>query len=492
MNFKYIHPSFLLLTAFSLPACSSPVDYGKGAENFSPSQHLTNKDGENNHWMGIGEYKSREHGSCTAFLIDTNSSRPSDSAYALTSAHCVGKENGVMRTDDPIEASITFNNFIDTTAASRTVPVKKVAWSSIQGVDLALLELGVSQGELLAQGITPMKLARQAPAEDSDILIVHKPVGSPLQMSACTHMPSPAIFEKPWVWRHTVSNQCKDIASGSSGSPVIVRATNEVYGVLGTLAHHLTPLPGYGQMPSGSYGSPTSVFNNCFIDGKLNTDPQVCELFPAASIRLPAQLPTHAKISVTAQGNYVYPEWNFEITASTRFIRTKRTSDPVECEVPQDYSQPITTGTAPTRLNVPMGPETGPSNLCIIATNSTEDILPAGTYRNAVTVPTYLVDAGPTPVPTIETSFNKEINRALILWPERKNEGLDRYEVKGGLAEKVSCEDPQGYRHVTSNWLRPQSNFPLKLCVYAVDPNNQRSELKEYILEWEALENSAP
>lgn len=197
MNFKYIHPSFLLLTAFSLPACSSPVDYGKGAENFSPSQHLTNKDGENNHWMGIGEYKSREHGSCTAFLIDTNSSRPSDSAYALTSAHCVGKENGVMRMDDPIEASITFNNFIDTTAASRTVPLKKVAWSSIQGVDLALLELGVSQGELLAQGITPMKLTRQAPAEDSDILIVHKPVGAPLQMSACTHMPSPAIFEKP-------------------------------------------------------------------------------------------------------------------------------------------------------------------------------------------------------------------------------------------------------------------------------------------------------
>ena len=139
-----------------------------------------------------------------------------------------------------------------------------------------------------------------------------------------------------------------------------------------------------------------------------------------------------------------------------------------------------------------MGPETGLNNLCIIATNSTEDILPAGTYRNAVTVPTYLVDAGPTPVPTIETSFNKEINRALILWPERKNEGLDRYEVKGGLAEKVSCEDPQGYRHVTSNWLRPQSNFPLNLCVYAVDPNNQRSELKEYILEWEALKNSAP
>lgn len=492
MNLNTLHPSFLLLAALSLPAYSTPVDYGKGAENHAPSKYLSNKNGEHDYWTGIGKYQSREHGVCTAFLIDTNSARPSDSAYALTSAHCVGKDNGVMQTDEPIKATITFKHFLDTEDASKTFPLKKVSWSSIQGIDLALLELEVSQGELRAQGITPLKLAQQPPADASDILIVHGPGGTPLRLSACIHDPSPAIFETPWVWRHTVSNQCKDVASGSSGSPVIVRATNEVYAVLGTLAEHLTPLPGYGQMPSGSYGSPTSVFNNCFIDGKLNTNPQVCELFPAASMSLPPRLPMYAKISVNEHGNYIYPAWNFEVTASTRFIRTKRTTDPLDCETPQGYSQPINTDTAPTRLNVPMGPETGLNNLCIIATNSIEDLLPAGTYHNAVTVPTYLIDAGPTPVPTVDISFNKEINRAQIFWPKRKNEGLDGYEVKDGLAGKVSCENPQGYRRVTSNWLRPESNFPLKLCVYAVDPNNQRSELKEYVREWEALKNSAP
>jgi hypothetical protein len=80
----------------------------------------------------------------------------------------------------------------------------------------------------------------------------------------------------------------------------------------------------------------------------------------------------------------------------------------------------------------------------------------------------------------------------MILWPERKNEGIDRYEVKAGPVETTSCEDSQGYRRVTSNWLRPESNFPLKLCVYAVDTNHQRSELKEYTREWEALKNNAP
>lgn len=492
MNLNNIYPSFLLLAAFSLPANSNPIDYGRGVENLSPSQYLNNKDGTYNYWTGIGKYKSPVHGFCTAFLIDTNSSRASDPAYALTSAHCVGKENGVMRTDDPIEGTITFNHFIDTPDAHKTFPLKKVSWSSIQGVDLALLELGVSQAELLTQGIKPLKLAQQPPTDDSDVLIVHGPNGVPLRISACTHTPSSAIFEKPWVWRHIVSNQCKDAAPGSSGSPVIDRTSNEVYAVLGTLAKQLTPLPGYGQMPSGNYASPTSVFNSCFIDGKLNTNPDACELFPAASFKLPSELATHAKIIINTENQYVYPTWNFEVTASTRFIRTKRTYDPLECANPKDYSQPINAGITPVQLNVPMGPKTGLNNLCIIGTDSTNEILPKGTYRNAVTVPTYLIAAGPTPSPTVDFSFNTEINRAMILWPERKNEGIDRYEVKAGLVEKTSCEDSQGYSRVTSNWLRPKSNFPLKLCVYAVDTNHQRSALKEYTREWETLKNNVP
>ncbi|MFJ3009607.1 serine protease [Pseudomonas fluorescens] len=492
MNLKNIYTGFLLLPAFSLPAYSIPVDYGKGIENFSSSYYLKNQDGDYNYWNGIGVYKNPGQLTCTAFLIDTNSSDASDSAYALTSAHCVGKENGVMRIDDPIEGTITFNHFNDTPDARKAVPLKKVAWSSIQGVDVALLELGMSQGELLAQGITPMKLAEQSPAEDTDILIVHGPGGAPLRISACTHVPSPAIFEKPWVWRHSLSNQCKDVASGSSGSPVIVRATNEVYGVLGTLAAHLTPLPGYGQMPSGSYGSSTSVFNNCFINGKLNTNPQVCELFPAASIRLPAELPMHAKISVTTQGSYEYPAWNFEITASTRFIRTKRTADSVDCEKPEGYSQPINSDTRPTRLNIPMGPETGTNNLCIIATDDTSEVLPAGTYRNAVTVPTYLIDAGPTPAPALDAFYDKETDRVIFLWPKRNNEGIDRYEVKAGPADTTRCDDPQGYTVPKYNWVRRESNFPMKFCMYALDTNNQRSVLKEYNLQWETLKNRAP
>lgn len=485
-----ISSRIFLLATLLLPTHSNATDYGNGVENFAPAQHLNNKDDKYNYWLGIGLYTSPGLGYCTAFLIDTYSTQSSDPAYALTSAHCVNRKNGIMRVDDPIEGSITFNYFADTKDDYKTFQLKRVTWSSIQGVDLALLELETTQGELRAQGISPLKLARQAPAEDSNILLVHAAGTSPLKVSACTHKPSSALFEKPWVWRHSVNNQCKGIKPGSSGSPVLIRETNEAYAVLGTRALDLTPMAGYDLVPDSAYGSPTSVFNSCFIEGKLNTDPNTCELFPAASITLPSKIADHAKISISSEGKLVYPEWNFTPTADTRFIRYKRVYDPVDCETPENYSSPASTSYA--HLNVSIGPQSGLNNLCIVGTNSTDKVLPAGTYRNAVTVPTYLHAAGPTPAPALDFVFDKARNRVSIEWPKRKSEGIERYQAKSGSAENVSCEDPQGYTDITFNWWRRESNFPMKLCTYAYDSNNQRSPLSEYTLEWEALKDTAP
>lgn len=486
----HISASAAILAVLSHPALANTFDYGDGIENFTPAQYLNNKDGRYDYWLGIGQYNSPGHGYCTTFVIDTGSTLPSDPVYALTSAHCVNKENGIMRVDDPIEGSITFNFFNDRSDDYKPLPLKRVVWSSIQGVDLALLELGATQGELQAQGIIPMKLARQAPTDESDILIVHGAGVTPLQISACTHSPSSALFEKPWVWRHSVSNQCKGIKPGSSGGPVIIRATNEVYAVVGTRAEDLTPLTGYDSTPDANYGSPTSVFNRCFIGGNLNTDPATCELFPTASIKLPADLDYHAKVSINAAGEPAYPTWGFEVTANTRFIRTKRTNDQIKCENPEDYSPPFNPES--NRLNVQIGPQTGLNNLCLIGTDSSDDILPAGTYRNAITVPTYLHPAGPTPAPAVNFVFNKTTNRVALQWPQRKDEGIARYQAKSGLIGSVNCEDPQGYSNVTFNWLRRESNFPMTLCTYAYDSNNQRSALTEYTLEWEELKGNAP
>ncbi|MEN5314610.1 trypsin-like peptidase domain-containing protein [Pseudomonas koreensis] len=486
----HAYASIAISAALSSPAIADTSDYGNGVENFKPAQYLTNKDGRHDHWLGIGQYNSPAYGYCTTFLIDTGSTLPSDPVYALTSAHCVNKENGAMSVDEPIEGSITFNFFIDRTEDYMAFPLKRVVWSSIQGVDLALLELEATQGEMRAQGIIPMKLAQQAPAEDADILVVHAAGTLPLQISACTHAPSSALFEKPWVWRHSVSNQCKGIKPGSSGSPVIIRATNEVYAVLGTRAEDLTPLTGYDSSPGANYGSPTSVFKPCFSGGTLNADPATCELFPTASIKLPDRFDHYAKIDINAAGEPKLPSFEFELTATTSFIRTKITNDPGKCESPDNYGPPFTPDS--NRLNIQIGPQTGLNNLCLIATDSDEELLPAGTYRNAVTVPTYLHPAGPTPAPAVNFVFNKTTNRVAFEWPQRNAEGIESYQAKSGLTGSVNCEDPQGYSKVNFNWLRRESNFPMTLCTYAYDANNQRSALTQYTLEWETLKGSAP
>ncbi|MDI3272878.1 trypsin-like peptidase domain-containing protein [Pseudomonas sp. AL03] len=470
-------------------AFANPIDYGDGAENFSSPDYLKNKDGKFNYWKGIGKL-SGPLGNCTTFVIDTHSKLDSDPVYALTSAHCLNKKNGVIDIDKPIEGTITFNYFDDTTDAYKNFPVKKVVWSSIQGIDLGILELDTTQGELKAAGVAPLKLASEAPAEDTDILIVNAASGYPLKAAACTHHSSSALFEKPWVWRHSVRNQCKGIVGGSSGSPVLIRATNEVYAVLGTRAKDVTRLPGYDYVESSNYGSPTAILNDCVVDGRINTDPNTCQLYPTASLPLPSDIIQYAKIAIETDGKPLMPTWNFPINVSTRHYRYKQTYIPLDCEKPDGYSPSIDGINA--LVDVSMGPQPGLNNLCIIGTDSLDNPLPAGTYRNAVTVPTYLHAAGPTPAPELVIFFDKKVNRVSIEWPVRKNEGIDLYQRKYGKPEQTNCDDPQGYTDVTFNMSRGERDMPLKVCTYAHDTNKQRSAVHEYILEWEALTGTAP
>ncbi|WP_445180116.1 trypsin-like peptidase domain-containing protein [Pseudomonas sp. McL0111] len=486
-------PPALTLVALAFTSTltnATPLDYGDGAENFAEPGYLKNKDGKFDYWRGIGRFSGPLPGYCTAFIIDTKSQSDADPVYALTSAHCVSKKNGIIEVDKPIEGAITFNYFIDTEDAYQSFPLKKVIWSSIQGVDIAILELNTTQGELKDSRITPLKLASMAPPENTDILIVNAASTTPLRAAACVQHASAALFEKPWVWRHSVRNQCAGISGGSSGSPVLVRSTNEVYAVLGTRAMDVTRLPGYDYVEKSNYGSPTALIDDCFINGKINTNPDSCQLFPSASLSLPSDINEYAKISTGKDGVSVFPSWSFPINASTRYYRYKKVKDPVECENPHNYSHSLEANSS--YLNVEIGPTPGINNLCIVTTDSTDKLLPAGTYKNSVTIPAYLHPAGPTPMADVTFFYMREYNRVSIEWPERKIDGIAYYQRKHGNPETIDCNIPQGYATVNSNMIRRESNFPMKVCSIAYDTNNQASPVREYIMGWSDITGSAP
>jgi hypothetical protein len=59
---------------------------------------------------------------------------------------------------------VQFNYFVDTPGSFVTIPARRTGWSTMKGVDLGLIELDATIGDLLAKGIRPLRLAATPPA----------------------------------------------------------------------------------------------------------------------------------------------------------------------------------------------------------------------------------------------------------------------------------------------------------------------------------------
>ncbi|MDO7929513.1 serine protease [Pseudomonas sp. KFB-139] len=494
MNLSIFTAACCIVSLLYLPGHATAHDHGEGLLALAPSRVLLNADGQNNRWNGIGRIKSRKGSHCTATLIDTRSSgSPVEApAYLLTNGHCISRRNGLIITDAEIEGTVEFNFFTDSTVYS--YPLKRVRWSSMQGVDLAIVELQPTLGELIADGIQPLRLTNQMPEDGRDILSIGAPlyIGTGhLRMAACVHQSSGEILQQPWVWRHTVSNQCKDIAKGSSGSPLLTRDTLEMFAVL-NLTNQPSPEsfaiergmefpPGFPpQAPDSNFGSPVTRLNECFIDGELNTDPQQCRLFPAHSIIFEKPPRQYVKVRLDAQGNEVYPGWNLKFTVDKPFYRYKKVDSPLQCENPVGYSHTIASQDA--SIDDPVDRQIGINWLCIVGVTSADERPSHGMMRNTLTLAVELQAAGPTSEPRVHIEKNRfgsyEIN-----WLRDSGGLIDRYTMKIGPPAKTDCADPQGFKRLLgSNLVLRRKSLPIKICTYAHDVNGQRSSVREDIV----------
>ncbi|NAS97145.1 trypsin [Pseudomonas syringae pv. actinidifoliorum] len=311
---------------------------------------MLNADGSRDHWNGIGRIKSRGGSSCTATLIDTRStdSPPDAPAYVVTSGHCISRQNGVIITDREVEGSIQFNFFTDSTA--RSYPLKRINWSSMQGVDLAVVELKPTLKSLIDDGIQPLALASEMPEQDREILWVGAPLTRDtghLRMAACVHKTSEVIMEQPWVWRHTVRNQCRGVDTGASGSPLLTRDNNEVYAVLNLTNQASSAnatedfsdeIPGFPPMVADSnYGNPVTLLNKCFVSGTLSTDPAICDLFPTFSVDFETLAPEpQVKIDKNRFGASSV-SWSYEHRLIDHYTVKMGPPDTTDCSDPQGF-----------------------------------------------------------------------------------------------------------------------------------------------------------
>lgn len=458
---------------FSLSAVAQPADFGDGLENLSPSKVLANQDGRHDHWKGIGRMQSDNGRTCTATLIDTrtDNSPPDAPAYVLTSGHCLYRaHNGVIIVDQPVSGTVIFNYFADTLEYQQPYPLKRVNWSSMQGVDLAIVELQVSLESLIAAGIEPLQIAAEAPEAHADILITGAPLAfkNPyLRLAACNHQPSGEFIEQPWVWRHTVKNQCKDLKEGSSGSPVLTRNSNQVFAVMNSTT-----------LAAGNYGNPISYLRRCFVAGQFSTDPELCPLFPTFSVEPADFVRRYHKVKLDAEGNEVYPDWNMAFSINKPFYRYKTVREAIDCENPRDYSPAIDAGNA--RISAQIGPQPGIHMLCLLGVDSADERPSMGLMRNALTFATELQP--PAPASPAQVQFTQRSGRYIINWKHDPRLVI-KQTFKFGSAQSTDCNDPAGYRGAWRTLYVEPNQLPVKICTVAYDHADQPSEVREDVLE---------
>ena len=161
---------------------------------------------------------------CTAWLLDTGSA----AAYAVTTGRCAGiTDSSTVLSDTAVDgAKVTFRQFADAPAGSRTEPIAaaidEVTWASMRGTDLALLRLATPASELSAAGIPAIKVAAPLP-DGGELLVAGLPVaggadGSSLRGTRCQAGATVSVAEGPWLLHDLQASDCAGIVNGSFGS----------------------------------------------------------------------------------------------------------------------------------------------------------------------------------------------------------------------------------------------------------------------------------
>lgn len=516
----------LFLAASCTGLLAASMDFGEGLLNLDPPRLLANAQQQHKHWSGVGRIRNELETLCTATLLDTRDEQgKSGPAYVVTSSHCIHPINGKTLKDLPIKGSVTFNYFDDTLERLKTYPLKTLKWGSTHGVDLALIELDRPLSALISDGIEPLKLAREVPADGSNILALSAPEWNTLHLSACTQQPSQEVVEQPFVWRVTMKNQCQGITSGAFGAPLLERASNTLFGIVSTTtADRMAEVKCQQDVPceinSGratwhagtNYGSPITFLKHCFVEGVLVANEQSCNLYPATVVTLATREPQQRYFvkEPDSQGLDITPRWNLRFKVNTTFYRYKLTRQAIECENPVHYSKPISAKNA--WIQDAIDPQTGMHMLCILGVDSTGPVSNSA-MRNALSLAVELAEPGTTYIPDVSIVLDKNIlQRYAMIWTTA-TPFMSRYIYKYGPLSSTDCLQSEGYHALPAKQPQTQeqdaaeslygtlqsdqaSNVrykkymqiiftfdqPIRVCTYAFDQANQQSALRTDLL----------
>ncbi|MQG92442.1 trypsin-like peptidase domain-containing protein [Pseudomonas sp. MN1F] len=430
---------------------------------------LYNSQGQNSQWTGVGRLTwNNRH--CIGTLLDSRDATlgTNGPAYILTAGHCVGGINGKVLVDQAITGSISFNYFVDTQDQRHTVRLKRTLWNSLQGADLALLELDATLGELLALGITPLKPGI-SPLQGSAVQIAGEPssIGKGLRLSTCTEWRHDTSSVGSWVWRNARRNDCQGLDEGASGSPVVATGSNRLVSVANSLHDNEV-----GAIP-------VHRLLGCFSAGRVDLDKEDCQLLPGFQLEPQGNsFKALTKARSLADGSLEPARWGFQFLIDTPRYRYKTSTDALACEDPVGYSG--TLSSSETLIDDPIGPEPGTHYLCLIGIQSPEQLPSRALMANSLSVKVDLLPPG-RPQARVMTEHSPD-GGVRISW--LRDPDVVFYRVKRGAPATTDCHDQSGYRLLRAQSRDiPGSALPLKLCSVAIDVIGQSSEVRTDLLQ---------
>jgi hypothetical protein len=487
----------LLLSAVVAPSARHHVPT-YGARDGDAPVLLSNADGQSP-YTGIGRYLGRA--SCTAVFVTVFGEKQDGGnapAYALTNGHCpeFPGSNEVLLDRPSIRGQVIFNYFADTTRSQLSVGVTRVAYATMKGQDVAVLELAMRHDQLRAQGVEPWSIAPVRPAADEPIAIVGAPGSSFLRLTACRlDGQAPLVLEYIWHWYGFFRNTCLGILPGSSGSPAVSRRTGEMIGLVNTstsggrpaftecvLDHPCEPMVGgeSGRVET-NYVTPLLGVDACFPGGRFDVTSAGCTLDPGDQVRVTPNFwgRVNPRLTSVPLGRPV-THWNVLVSGPFERYRYKVASAGVDdCREPRGYTPPQSVRVRPI-IEDPLPEREGWHFLCVLG-GPDPGARGASQSASFPAVVAVRVDSVrprvPAPLVIEENSISWQV-RFWTLDPE-----ISLYAYKFGRPAETRCADGAGYRLALVPFIAlPKSGRPYVFCAIPYDAALNAGRILETLL----------
>lgn len=493
MDTRDLTASCLLSTLLLFCAHTAANDLGEGLANGAPSSLLKNASKHHTQWNGIGKMFWDDIPACTVSLLDTRDqqNKATGPAYVLTAAHCVFSV--AAPTYEPaMKESVQFDYFNDTLHISKRYAIKRTVWNEYRQTDLAIMELDASLSTVLEDGVTPLRLASEWSGTTRDVLVIGAPEELPeagLRMAACTQSQVDAgLVEGDRVYHNAVKNRCQDIRSGSSGSPVLDRASGRILSVMtsstfGAEAQEQcfenAPCEVKDGQPHWSanthYAQPVDYLSGCLPNSVFTDVANACAPYRTFEVTDVKFAPTQY-VAMPEQASDPEPVLEAEFTLSTPDYRFKTVRDPLQCTSPHHYSDAIDGKDA--AIKTPIARETGMHFLCIIGVQSAQQRSSVELMKSAWIIPAQLIARTPVPMPVPTVTLTSDWNYT-VEWQYRvpTHFGTHYY---AGPQDATVCDNvaPEAFTQTYDRLAFRAEQLPLTLCSRNQDMTGRLSEVR--------------